>query len=172
MHRPIFSGFLLSISLSLVAECVTLAQASTAPVVASESGTAPQSASLLEALKRPQPWTDRTGRVFIGTPKGKNHFAAVFDQSRLEADWLSLSLKASETGLIAPEELADAKRQMTEEQYNKFVQIVGKDVKKRINDLFDPEGEITEQERERGKKQISKIFERARARAVREVSTY
>jgi hypothetical protein len=62
--------------------------------------------------------------------------------------------------------------QMTEEQYSKFVQIVGKDVKKRINNLFDPEGEITEQERERGKKQISKIFERARARAVREVSTY
>jgi hypothetical protein len=64
------------------------------------------------------------------------------------------------------------KAQMTEEQYNKFVQIVGKDVKKRINDLFDPEGEITEQERERGKKRISKIFERARARGVREVSTY
>jgi hypothetical protein len=62
--------------------------------------------------------------------------------------------------------------QMTEEQYNKFVQIVGKDVKQRINDLFDPEGEITEQERERGKKRISKIFERARARGVREVSTY
>ena len=62
--------------------------------------------------------------------------------------------------------------QMTEEQYNKFVQIVGKDVKKRINDLFDPEGEITEKEKERGKKRISQIFERARARAVREVSTY
>jgi hypothetical protein len=64
------------------------------------------------------------------------------------------------------------KAQMTEEQYNKFVQIVGKDVKQRINDLFDPEGEITEQERERGKKRISQIFERARARGVREVSTY
>lgn len=64
------------------------------------------------------------------------------------------------------------KAQMTEEQYNKFVQIVGKDVKKRINDLFDPDAEITEQERERGKKRISQIFERARARAVREVSTY
>jgi hypothetical protein len=62
--------------------------------------------------------------------------------------------------------------QMTEEQYNKFVQIVGKDVKKRINDLFDPDAEITEKERERGKKRISQIFERARARAVREVSTY
>lgn len=62
--------------------------------------------------------------------------------------------------------------QMTEEQYNKFVQLVGKDVKKRINDLFDPDAEITEKERERGKKRISQIFERARARAVREVSTY
>jgi hypothetical protein len=81
MHRPIFSGFLLSISLSLVAECVTLAQASTAPVVASESGTAPQSASLLEALKRPQPWTDRTGRVFIGTPKTLANGTVVFSRT-------------------------------------------------------------------------------------------
>lgn len=62
--------------------------------------------------------------------------------------------------------------QMTEEQYNKFVQVVGRETKQRINDLFDPDAEITEQERERGKKRISQIFERARARAVREVSTY
>lgn len=62
--------------------------------------------------------------------------------------------------------------QMTEEQYNKFVQVVGRETKQRINDLFDPDADITEQERERGKKRISQIFERARARAVREVSTY
>lgn len=62
--------------------------------------------------------------------------------------------------------------QMTEDQYNKFVQIVGKEAKQRVNDLFDPDAEITEQERERGRKRISQIFERARARAVREVSTY
>jgi HJR/Mrr/RecB family endonuclease len=62
--------------------------------------------------------------------------------------------------------------QMTEEQYNKFVKIVGSQVKQEINSLFDPEGEVSETEMKLGKKRISQIFERARARGVREVSTY
>ena len=62
--------------------------------------------------------------------------------------------------------------QMTEEQYNKFVKIVGSQVKQDINGLFDPEGEVSETEMELGKKRISEIFKRARARGVREVSTY
>jgi hypothetical protein len=64
------------------------------------------------------------------------------------------------------------KAQMTEEQYNKFVKIVGSEVKQQINSMFDPEGEVSEMELELGKKRISKIFEKARARGVREVSTY
>ena len=62
--------------------------------------------------------------------------------------------------------------QMTEEQYDKFVKIVGSQVKQQINSLFDPEGEASEMEIKLGKKRISQIFERARARGVREVSTY
>jgi HJR/Mrr/RecB family endonuclease len=64
------------------------------------------------------------------------------------------------------------KAQMTEEQYDKFVKIVGSQVKQDINSLFDPEGEVSETEMKLGKKRISQIFERARARGVREVSTY
>jgi hypothetical protein len=62
------------------------------------------------------------------------------------------------------------KAQMTEEQYNKFVKIVGSEVKQQINSMFDPEGEVSETEMKLGKKRISQIFERARARGVREVS--
>jgi len=62
------------------------------------------------------------------------------------------------------------KAQMTEEQYNKFVKIVGSQVKQQINSMFDPEGEVSETEMKLGKKRISKIFEDARARGVREVS--
>ena len=62
--------------------------------------------------------------------------------------------------------------QMTEEQYNEFVKIVGSQVKQDINGLFDPEGEVSETEMKLGKKRISEIFKRARARGVREVSTY
>jgi hypothetical protein len=62
--------------------------------------------------------TDRKGwAVFIGTPKGKNHFHAIHETAEKGGDWLSLSLRASETGLIDPPELADAKAQMTPEQY-------------------------------------------------------
>jgi phage terminase large subunit len=62
--------------------------------------------------------TDRKGwAVFIGTPKGKNHFHAIHEGAQRSGEWLSLSLKASETGLIDAAELADARRQMTPEQY-------------------------------------------------------
>lgn len=59
---------------------------------------------------------DRKGwATFIGTPKGKNHFWEVFDAAR--DGWLRLELKASRTGLLDADELDDAKRSMTPEQY-------------------------------------------------------
>jgi phage terminase large subunit len=60
---------------------------------------------------------DRKGwAVFIGTPRGKNHFWEIHRQAQSE-DWLSLTLRASETELIDAAELEDAKSQMTAEQY-------------------------------------------------------
>lgn len=60
---------------------------------------------------------DRKGwAVFIGTPRGKNHFWEIHQQSQ-RPEWLSLQLKASLTGLIDSAELADAAAQMTPEQY-------------------------------------------------------
>lgn len=62
--------------------------------------------------------TDRQGwAIFIGTPKGKNAFWEVWDRAQRQDDWYALNLKASETGLIDESELADAKRQMSEDQY-------------------------------------------------------
>lgn len=62
--------------------------------------------------------SDRRGwAVFIGTPKGRNHFHAVHEQSKTEPGWLSVTLRASETGLIPDGELQDARRQMTPEQF-------------------------------------------------------
>lgn len=61
---------------------------------------------------------DRKGwATFIGTPKGKNHFFDIREQAKADPDWLYLELKASETGALAVEELADAKRTMTDAQY-------------------------------------------------------
>ena len=61
---------------------------------------------------------DRRGwATFIGTPKGKNHFWQVFDDSGKEDGWLRMELRASRTGLLDVDELEDARRTMTPEQY-------------------------------------------------------
>src|SRR5947209_3361076 len=61
---------------------------------------------------------DRAGwAVFIGTPKGRNAFFALWRRAQSEANWFSLMLKASDTGLIAADELKLARRDLSEEQY-------------------------------------------------------
>ena len=61
---------------------------------------------------------DRQGTAtFIGTPKGNNHFQEVFDRAGADADWFRLKLRASETNLIAADELAAARKEMSEDQY-------------------------------------------------------
>lgn len=62
--------------------------------------------------------SDRLGwAVFIGTPKGRNVFYDIHVKAQTDPEWLSLTLRASETGLIDQKELADAKKAMTESQY-------------------------------------------------------
>ena len=61
---------------------------------------------------------DRQGwAVFIGTPRGMNHFASTWERAQQDDEWLALQLRASQTGLIAQSELADARKEMSEEQY-------------------------------------------------------
>lgn len=62
--------------------------------------------------------SDRKGwAVFIGTPKGRNAFYDVFSRSIDTEDWFSLRLRASETGLIAPDELDAMRAEMSEDEY-------------------------------------------------------
>jgi hypothetical protein len=62
--------------------------------------------------------SDRKGwAVFIGTPKGKNTFHQLWTLAAEDSDWFTLSLKASETGLLDDAELADARRMMSEDEY-------------------------------------------------------
>ena len=62
--------------------------------------------------------TDRQGWAsFIGTPKGKNHFYAMAQLAKESPDWFYQELKASQTGILPESELADARKQMTPEQY-------------------------------------------------------
>jgi hypothetical protein len=62
--------------------------------------------------------SDRKGwAAFIGTPKGRNHFSDLWKQAQGNPEWFTLMLKASETGIIPPEELADARASMSDDQY-------------------------------------------------------
>ena len=61
---------------------------------------------------------DRKGKaIFIGTPKGQNHFKELRDRAEVEPDWCLLEFKASETGIVDAEELAAAKREMGDDKY-------------------------------------------------------
>ena len=62
--------------------------------------------------------TDRKGwAVFIGTPKGKNAFYRIHQQALKDEGWFSMVLRASESGLLDKEELLDAERMLSPEQY-------------------------------------------------------
>jgi hypothetical protein len=61
---------------------------------------------------------DRRGwSVFIGTPKGKNHFYEVYNRSHQEEGWFSLTLRADQTEILAADELAEMRAQMSDEQF-------------------------------------------------------
>ena len=76
---------------------------------------------------RPSIWTevlrpalsDRLGwATFIGTPKGHNDFWQKWQDSENNPDWLRLMLKASDTGIINPAELAAARRDMSPDEFD------------------------------------------------------
>lgn len=61
---------------------------------------------------------DRKGwAIFIGTPKGKNHFYDIHQRAESDPNWYNLTLKASDSGIIPDSELAEMKAQMSDEEY-------------------------------------------------------
>lgn len=61
---------------------------------------------------------DRGGwAVFIGTPKGHNAFWDIYQKATLDTDWYTKTLRASQTGLLPDAELMDAKKIMSQAQY-------------------------------------------------------
>lgn len=61
---------------------------------------------------------DRQGwAVFIGTPKGHNAFWDLYNNASKDDRWYVKTLRASQTGLLPEEELEDAAKSMSEDQY-------------------------------------------------------
>jgi len=62
--------------------------------------------------------TDRAGwAIFIGTPRGRNEFAAIYRRALTDPEWGHLKLRASTTGLVPAEELEALRRDLSEEEY-------------------------------------------------------
>ena len=55
--------------------------------------------------------------LFIGTPKGKNHFADFRDRAQTAEGWKLLEFKASDTGILSDKELWGARKEMGEDKY-------------------------------------------------------
>ena len=62
--------------------------------------------------------TDRKGScTFISTPKGKNEFWELYEYAKTDPTWWSGMFKASQTDVLDPEELEEAKITMGEDRY-------------------------------------------------------
>lgn len=61
---------------------------------------------------------DRRGwAVFIGTPKGKNHFYAVHSQYEQDPAHFTLTLPVDKTELFSDDDVAEFRKQMSDEQF-------------------------------------------------------
>jgi hypothetical protein len=61
---------------------------------------------------------DRQGwAAFIGTPKGRNAFWELYERAAGSPEWLALRFKASETGLVAAQELAALRAELSADEY-------------------------------------------------------
>jgi len=93
---------------------------------------------------------DRKGWcLFIGTPKGNNHFKELFDRASQEDGWNALEFKASETKLLDQDELLAARKEMGDDKYNQEFEcsfnaaVEGSYYGKLLNDL-EEEGRMCE----------------------------
>ena len=55
--------------------------------------------------------------MFIGTPKGKNHFHEIFKRSQTDPAWFSLHLPVDATDVFPTDELGEVQQQMSEEEF-------------------------------------------------------
>lgn len=93
---------------------------------------------------------DRQGWcIFLGTPKGANHFKTLRDRAESEEGWKLLEFRASETNILPASELEATKREIGDEKYNQEFEcsfhaaVEGSYYGSLINDI-EAKGHITE----------------------------
>ena len=61
---------------------------------------------------------DRQGRaIIIGTPKGRNQFFEIYDLAKRSSDWLALTIKANDSGILPESELEALRNELTEDAW-------------------------------------------------------
>ena len=55
--------------------------------------------------------------IWIGTPKGRNEFWRLFEKAQQNLDWLAMQLTVRDTGVVSDVELADAKKNMSDDEF-------------------------------------------------------
>lgn len=73
--------------------------------------------SVYGEIVRPMLADRQGGATFIGTLKGRNHLWKLYEQHADDPAWFTMLAKASETGIIAQDELDDMRADMTPEEY-------------------------------------------------------
>lgn len=76
-----------------------------------------QPSNIFSEIIRPA-LADHSGyAIWIGTPKGKNEFWKLYEQAIKEKDWYSSLLTVDDTKVIPPVELADARKSMSDDEF-------------------------------------------------------
>jgi phage terminase large subunit len=74
-------------------------------------------ADIFSTVIRPS-LTDRGGwALFLGTPNGRNQFYQIHTFAQTQPEWFSAVYRASETGILSPDELRAARAVMTADEY-------------------------------------------------------
>lgn len=55
--------------------------------------------------------------TWIGTPKGKNAFYKLYERAKTDDRFFTMLLKYTDTNLLDDEQIADARKEMTEEEF-------------------------------------------------------
>lgn len=77
-----------------------------------------QPSNIFSEIIRPA-LADHSGyAIWIGTPKGKNEFFRLYQKGKKEVGWLSLLLTIKDTHALPQLEIDDARRTMTEEEFD------------------------------------------------------
>jgi phage terminase large subunit len=76
-----------------------------------------QPSNIFTEIIRPSLADHKGFAIWIGTPKGKNEFYRLYEAGRNDDNWLSMLLTADDTGLIPNEELEDARKVMTDDEF-------------------------------------------------------